>query len=62
MKYGVWCAVSGGVTGHRESWLKEGDKTLEFDTYEQAFLTAKDLQARKKDHPYAIFAYVPRPL
>ena len=61
-KYGVWCAVSGGVTGHREAWLKEADKVLEFDNYEQARATAKDLQDRKKDHPYAVFAYVPRPL
>lgn len=22
--WGVWCVVSGGVTGHREAWLKTG--------------------------------------
>jgi len=62
MRYGIWCAVSGGVSGHREAWLKEGEQRVECDTYEQAFFTAKDLQERKKDHPYAVFAYVPRPL
>jgi hypothetical protein len=22
MPYGIWCIVSGGVTGRREAWLK----------------------------------------
>ncbi len=21
--FGIWCVVSGGVTGHREAWLKD---------------------------------------
>ena len=24
-EYGVWCSVYGGVTGHREDWLKNDD-------------------------------------
>jgi len=62
MKFGIWCAVSGGVTGHREAWLKEGGERVELDDYEKARQTAKELQDKKKDHPYAVFAYVARPI
>jgi len=25
--FGVWCTVSGGITGHREAWLKKTAKS-----------------------------------
>lgn len=28
-KWGVWCVVSGGVTGHRQDWLKENGQRWE---------------------------------
>lgn len=42
-KWGVWCEVSGGVTGHREAWLKAADgRPLAFSTEEEAIAKAAD--------------------
>jgi len=62
MRYGIWCAVSGGVSGHREAWLKQGNELLVFNDYESAKQSAKELQDAKRNHPSAVFAYVPRPI
>ena len=36
-KYGIWCIVSGGVTGRREAWMKGPDGKPElFETYHAA--------------------------
>ena len=43
-KYGVWCVVSGGVTGHREAWLKVDGKIWE-GTKEEAEAKAKSCQS-----------------
>jgi hypothetical protein len=60
MAYGVWCAVSGGVTGHRESWMKDNGKRLEFETFEEAKAVATNACANVSPHSRASFSYVPR--
>lgn len=64
MRYGVWCAVWGGVTGHRESWLKERDRIREFSTLTEAACCAADLNQRTNGNPYrkANFSYTVRSL
>jgi hypothetical protein len=46
--YGVWCHVSGGVTGTREAWLKrypsDDSKPHEFATFEEAEAEARRLR------------------
>ena len=36
MKWGIWATVSGGVTGHRESWCRINLENQTFDTREEA--------------------------
>jgi hypothetical protein len=51
--YGVWCVVSGGVTGRREAWLKgkEGRAAL-FDDETAAQAEAARL-TKQMNGPYA---------
>jgi hypothetical protein len=47
--YGVWCQVSGGVTGTRAGWMKENGKRVELPTLEeaeQAAAEARELASR----------------
>jgi hypothetical protein len=59
--YGIWCEVSGGVTGHRASWLKVEGIIQRYDTFGEATAIAADLQ-RKANGSYATasFHYEPR--
>lgn len=64
MKYGIWCEVSGGVTGHRASWLRVGDQVAEFDTFDEANAEAERLQSHRNADPHrtALFRYEPMAL
>jgi hypothetical protein len=61
-KFGVWCEVYGGVTGHRQAWLKENGAVVMFDTHEEAAERAKKLSDDKNGNPYrtANFEYSAR--
>lgn len=61
MTYGVWCTVSGGVTGTRSAWLKENGVVQEFSTLEAANVEAQKMQ-RSMNNPNAVasFTYVGR--
>ncbi len=59
-RYGVWCEVSGGVTGDRESWLKR-DGVLElFATREEAADRADAIRAKISGRGPATFRYTAR--
>lgn len=63
-KWGVWCRVSGGVTGTREAWAKENGKTLLFDTEDEAKALATKWQASADDakkYATASFRYAAQP-
>lgn len=44
-KFGVWCTVSGGVTGFREGWFKANGEVKAFATMEEANDVAVRLNA-----------------
>lgn len=58
MMYRIWCTVSGGVTGHREAWLKVNGKVYETESYEKAQEKASDLMYEMNKRGYvATFTY-----
>lgn len=61
--YGIWCKVSGGITGSRQAWLKKADGSHElFDTFEDAQAEARRLMAGKVDSTStAAFLYRAQP-
>src|SRR4051795_10125185 len=46
--YGIWCVVSGGLTGHREAWLKQDGVVMEFPTEAAATAEAAHLMAPRR--------------
>ena len=61
--YGVWCQVSGGVTGFRQAWLKKNGEVLEFSTFEEADAHAEHLNEQMNGpHATASFSYEAREL
>lgn len=60
MAYQIWCKVSGGITGTRESWLKDGDTIAQFDSFAAAQDHA-DYLTNKMNHSLAraYFSYRP---
>ncbi len=55
--WGVWCRVSGGVTGTNEAWLKENGMRW-YGTQEEAEAKASDENARpKSEYSLADFRY-----
>jgi hypothetical protein len=64
--FGIWCAVSGGITGNRASWLKVDDIVQVYDTLMEAEAIAADIQKRasraNSQHPNAkaIYSYQAR--
>jgi hypothetical protein len=64
MRYGIWCEVFGGVTGHRQSWLKENGQRVEYDNAETAAREALRLDKQSNGNPYrtANFSYAVRQL
>jgi hypothetical protein len=59
--FGIWCEVSGGVTGHREAWLKENGKRVEFDNESDAEATALQMRLERRQSS-ASFRYTARPI
>lgn len=61
-KFGVWCEVSGGVTGFRQSWLKANNTVALYNTREAAADEAKKLENGRNGNPYrtANFSYQAR--
>jgi hypothetical protein len=55
--FGIWCEVSGGVTGHPMSWLKVEGIVQVYDTLMEAEAIAADIQKRasraNSQHPNA---------
>lgn len=64
MSWGVWCTVSGGVTGPRAAWLKDQGVRVELDTREEAEEEARWNRERMNDSVSAkrgvVFTYEPR--
>lgn len=69
--WGVWCRVSGGVTGTREAWLKERTspegakyecRTAVFATKAEAQAKARNLMANLSPYRTADFSYTARPM
>ena len=58
-KYGIWCRVSGGVTGTRESWMKANGEVQLFDDYEAANKEAMKIEDQRMGNPHrkADFSY-----
>ena len=48
-KYGIWCHVSGGVTGTRESWMKYDGERYETSNKEEADKLAQNLTFSKRE-------------
>ncbi|MCX7177959.1 MAG: hypothetical protein NTX56_04045 [Proteobacteria bacterium] len=62
--YGIWCEVSGGVTGYRCAWSKSNNEIEKFETLEAARAEAARRMEKTNGNPYrkADFSYSPRPL
>lgn len=43
-RYKVWCVTTGGVTGHRESWLKNGGKVFSTNVRAEADYVRNECQ------------------
>ena len=62
-RYGVWCEVWGGVTGHRSAWLKNKSTLASFATLADAEAEAERLRATSaRSLSRASFRYTARPL
>lgn len=59
-KWGVWCEVSGGVTGHREAWLKVNGEEVEYDTQDEAETAAATCRENVRGNTRATFHYSAR--
>lgn len=59
MRWGVWCTVSGGVTGHRCSWLKSEGEVQVFNTREEAAEEAAKCREAVRGG-FARFTYSPQ--
>src|SRR5262249_32128275 len=61
-RFGVWCAVWGGVTGSRASWLKSNGEIQIFESREAAEQVARRLDASTNGNPHrcASFSYTVR--
>lgn len=61
--FGVWCCVSGGVTGHREAWLKNSGVLATFPDRDSAAREASQLNQRMNhSRSRAVFLYEAREL
>lgn len=57
MRYGVWCRVSGGMTGTREAWLKSEGVLCVYETFEAAAAEAKKWNDAPRYNSVATFRY-----
>ena len=57
-RYGVWCRVTGGVTGTREAWLRgaDGDYTL-WDNRSDAEAEAARLNKSMNSNPHSLASF-----
>lgn len=64
VEFGVWCEVSGGVTGFRQSWMKSDGVIRRFATREEAQAVVDAMQSRTRGNPHrtANFSYTVRTL
>lgn len=64
MEYGVWCEVWGGVTGSRQSWMKEDGVIQRFADKDEAQKVADDLNRSFGQNPHRVanFRYSVREL
>jgi hypothetical protein len=61
MTFGIWCEVSGGVTGHRSAWLKQDGRHRLFSDRKAAAAVATVLNASANSrHARAAFRYTVR--
>ena len=58
--FGVWCTVSGGVTGSRESWMKENGEIKTFPSETDAETEAAKWKAERKGSGFVSFGYYAR--
>lgn len=58
--YIIHCRVSGGVTGTRESYMKEDDKLKLFETLEDCEAECERLNRTMGQHSPASFSYSPK--
>ena len=56
--FGIWCTVTGGVTGTREAWMKEDGKIKLYDTEAEAAERARRLMDVLSTSSAARFSYV----
>lgn len=56
-KFGIWCIVYGGITGHREGWYKDSQGIVEFATLEEAQAAVDEATNRTAKNPNAFFRY-----
>jgi hypothetical protein len=62
-RFGVWCEVWGGVTGHRAAWLKSSKGRTEFATQAEAEAEAQRLRSKTLSNTRAAsFSYSVRVL
>ena len=55
--WGIYCTVSGGVTGSRQAWLKSDGELVEFGTREEAEAEATRLRNSVGRHSATRFTY-----
>ena len=61
--FGVYCVVSGGVTGTRRAWLKDGDGNIAaFPSLSEADARAQELKQQMAGNTRASFHYSAMPL
>jgi len=56
-RYGIWCRVSGGVTGTREAWAKDKNGRMEFASREEAEKLAAHYTKQTMGNPYRTADY-----
>lgn len=58
MKYRIWCEVWGGVTGARQSWMKDTDGGIqEYDNKEDAEKVVGNLNRSRGRNSTTSFRY-----
>lgn len=55
--WGIYCTVSGGVTGRRQAWLKSDGEVVEFGTREEAEAEATRLRSSMGRNSATRFTY-----
>jgi hypothetical protein len=56
-QFGIWCEVSGGVTGYRCAWLKSDGEIQTFETREAAEVEAARLMKATNGNPHRVASF-----